>query len=438
VRLLAGQDVTGGWNYRCGAVGKKNQEEIVALLRQMNQPGKAPGLMGLPVVKPGAPGLPGTPVRKPGALDGKPVRKPGGLDGKPVKNPPALDGTPVGPKRKELPPSGPAVGAPASPGGTPTRKDKPAPDKAPTGSLKVTPPLPARVGLGPAVKPGGAAAGPPEAGAVKAPEGGALIPKNLRFLAAFRDRNPLLDGAGRFRTSTDPRARTDNSNTQFALLAIWVAQRHDVPMQRTLDLLARRYEKSQNGDGSWDYLFYYGGCPADLVDRKFGSHRPQMTCVGLMGLALGHGLRPAGAGKVPPAPQIVNGFAALSAYIGQPTGAYLPGPQNLYFLWSVERVAMLYDLPTVGGKDWYRWGAEILVANQQPLGNWDKGGYIGTSRPLDTSLALLFLKRANLVKDLTARLPFDKKELDRTITLKVGSLPASPGAAPDLPARNKR
>ena len=97
------------------------------------------------------------------------------------------------------------------------------------------------------------------------------------------------------------------------------------------------------------------------------------------------------------------------------------------------------DLPTVGGKDWYRWGAEILVANQQPLGNWDKGGYHGASRPLDTSLALLFLKRANLAKDLTARLPFDKKELEKTITHKAGSLlPTSPGGAPDAPAQNKR
>jgi len=48
--------------------------------------------------------------------------------------------------------------------------------------------------------------------------------------------------------------------------------------------------------------------------------------------------------------------------------------ENLYFLWSVERVAVLYDLKTIGGKDWYGWGAQILLANQRGAGNWTGGG----------------------------------------------------------------
>jgi hypothetical protein len=313
-------------------------------------------------------------------------------------------------------------------------------DKSPTAAPTQSAPATIPVERRPGAKAGGPVpAGKNNAGEAKAPEGEVVIPKNLRLLAAFQDRGGPLDG-GRVRRSADHLDRTDNSNTQFALLALWVAQRHDVPMKRTLGLLARRFEKSQNGDGSWDYLFYFGGCPANLATLKVLEHRPQMTCVGLMGVAVGHGLETDGAGKVPQDPRVVNGFAALSAYVGQPVGAFVPVPQqNLYFLWSVERAAMLYDLPTVGGKDWYRWGAEILVANQQPLGNWDKGGYHGASRPLDTSLALLFLKRANLAKDLTARLPFDKKELDKTITLRAGSLPPpSPGGTPNAPAQDKR
>ena len=51
---------------------------------------------------------------------------------------------------------------------------------------------------------------------------------------------------------------------------------------------------------------------------------------------------------------------------------------------------MLYGFDLIGGKDWYRWGAEILVANQQPNGNWQNGGYPGSSNTLDTCLALLF------------------------------------------------
>jgi hypothetical protein len=107
-------------------------------------------------------------------------------------------------------------------------------------------------------------------------------------------------------------------------------------------------------------------------------------------------------------------------------------PVNLYFLWSVERVAVLYNLPTIGDKDWYRWGAEKLVANQGPLGNWDKGGYHGASPVIDTCLALLFLKRANFVEDLAARLPIDPKDLARDIHKKTTKPPE--GKKEDKPA----
>ena len=41
---------------------------------------------------------------------------------------------------------------------------------------------------------------------------------------------------------------------------------------------------------------------------------------------------------------------------------------NLYALWSIERVAVLYNLETIADKDWYRWASQLLVAHQQPGG----------------------------------------------------------------------
>jgi hypothetical protein len=58
----------------------------------------------------------------------------------------------------------------------------------------------------------------------------------------------------------------------------------------------------------------------------------------------------------------------------------------------------------MGGKDWYRWGAEILCASQQTSGSWHNGRYNGSDQTLDTCLALLFLRRANLAQDLTRKL----------------------------------
>ena len=187
---------------------------------------------------------------------------------------------------------------------------------------------------------------------------------------------------------------SDNSNTHFALLGIWAAQRHRIPTARTLNLIAKRFYTSQNKDGSWGYHYVYGGGDAE---------RPPMTCVGLLGLAvaqgLAHDINPSVLRKQDPA--IVNGLVALSKNVGVPQGRTDNLPMaNLYFLWSVERVAVVYDLPTIGKKEWYRWGAEILVANQIPPSELDKGA-IGTkeatmaAKPVtDTCLALLFLKRA--------------------------------------------
>jgi len=187
--------------------------------------------------------------------------------------------------------------------------------------------------------------------------------------------------------------RDDNSNTQFALLALWAARRHGMPTEAPLVMGDQRFARSQLNDGTWGY-------------RVWEPHgRPAMTCVGLLGLAMGHGaLLPTENDRSPASPRaatdpaIQKGLQALGQWIGDPSvNTNVPAP-NLYFLWSVERVAML------GGKDWYGWGAKFLVKNQTPDGGWRVGGYPGSESPVDTSLALLFLRRSNLVRDLTQRL----------------------------------
>ena len=77
---------------------------------------------------------------------------------------------------------------------------------------------------------------------------------------------------------------------------------------------------------------------------------------------------------------------------------------NLYFLWSLERVAVIYGLETIGNHDWYTWGSDALVDSQQAGGSWGGGGYHGANDEINTSFALLFLSRANVARDLTAAL----------------------------------
>ncbi len=73
---------------------------------------------------------------------------------------------------------------------------------------------------------------------------------------------------------------------------------------------------------------------------------------------------------------------------------------NLYFLWSLERVAVIYGLETIGKHDWYVWGSDALLDGQQPDGSFSSLGYHGANNELSTSFALLFLNRANVARDL--------------------------------------
>ncbi len=218
----------------------------------------------------------------------------------------------------------------------------------------------------------------------------------------------------------------DNSNTQFATLALWVARRHGLPTDGALALIDARFRGSQNGDGGWDYS-HRGRTPGAM---RGGQSTATMTCAGLLGLAVAHGsaaeaaLRTAKAkegdkpkngdkvAKVPDPtrdPAVRAGLVALGSSIGHPVGKKrvqeLPhlarGGRVYYFLWSLERVAVAFGLKTIGGKDWYGWGSEVLTANQQADGSW-QGDFAAGG--VDTCFALLFLRRANLARDLTLAL----------------------------------
>jgi hypothetical protein len=202
---------------------------------------------------------------------------------------------------------------------------------------------------------------------------------------------------------------TDNSNTQFAILGLWAAGRQDLPLERSLALVVQRFRVSQASNGGWAYHYFVPGTAST----------PSMTGAGLLGLAVGHGLV-AGktkdvAGGLPRVedPAIEKAFTHLGAFIGKPMGWKNIRTKNSnrnqinhYFLWTTERVGVLYNQRRIGGQDWYQWGAELLLEHQHADGSWTDGGYPGSMATTDTCFALLFLKRANLAKDLTKKLEF--------------------------------
>lgn len=255
---------------------------------------------------------------------------------------------------------------------------------------------------------------------------GMELPALLQALTVFRPAAALMqpeppaagqtiaDSAVRFSTV----GRTDNSNTQFAMLALWAAQRHGLPVEPSFEIMTARFERTHAyPSGLWGYA----------VDEDGGSR--SMICVGLMGLAIGRGLRLVTPGDAVGAKKdvhVLKGLAALSPRIGRPTGRWDKSVPfyDLYYLWSVERVAMIYDLQLIVGKDWYRWGAESLVGNQKrdgwwggmsPLAEWAGRKNYDYKASLSTAFALLFLKRAHPMKDLTPKLALTGAKLNESV-----------------------
>jgi hypothetical protein len=205
--------------------------------------------------------------------------------------------------------------------------------------------------------------------------------------------------------------RDDNSNTQFAMLALWAARRHDIPVENVMALIEKRFRTSQMDNGAWGYHYNDGS-----------RGKPSMTCVGLLGLALGNGSagelalrnykgdpKAAPAAKKPAGVEaaIALGIEALAPHLEKHIieGQNFPPGISLYFVWSVERVGVLYGFRKIGEHDWYEWGVNLLLPTQRiNNGCWDTHSYPGANPTIDTCFALLFLKRVNLVQDLTDNL----------------------------------
>jgi hypothetical protein len=222
------------------------------------------------------------------------------------------------------------------------------------------------------------------------------VPQLLKLLA--NDKKPLADWVKAAYGGPYETGGWDNSNTQFVVLALWASQRHGVPIRKPIALLEKQFRNTQIDkgelEGGWQYR------PGENSNPW-----PTMTCAGLLGLAIGHGVTlDAKAKKQKPLddPAIKRALAMLGRDIDRPGEAR---PPDLYFLWSLERVGVLYNLKKIGDKDWYAWGRKVLLPLQQEAdGSWKDGAYYGNTPVLNTCFALLLLKQANLAKDLSAKL----------------------------------
>ncbi|AGA27400.1 hypothetical protein Sinac_3120 [Singulisphaera acidiphila DSM 18658] len=209
------------------------------------------------------------------------------------------------------------------------------------------------------------------------------------------DNNPGWPGS--WAHTSDKARRGDNSSTQFALLGLNAAALAGVPVNPEVWALFRKFlVQAQQYDGGWPYYL-------NVANSKSSA---STTCAGISGLIItgqrlfhdqeqlvGETIHNCGNGRGKVHPSLRRGLDWISTHfsVSENPGSWLFRQWKHYYLYGMERVGRFSGLRFLGTHDWYREGAEELVATQHLLlGSWT-GVAIERQAILATSLAVLFL-----------------------------------------------
>jgi hypothetical protein len=215
-----------------------------------------------------------------------------------------------------------------------------------------------------------------------------LILRNTHWLEESQRKSGDNKGAWSY-----PRGAGDNSNTQFAMLALFEAALAGIEVNPTTWRRALSYWKeSQNADGSWGYL---PGQPGT------GS----MTCAGIAAVVMAQNQLDDGDARVqggeilccqqqPKDPTVERALNWLGSVFSVRTNPGRGEGWLFYYLYGVERVGRMTARRFIGDHDWYREGTEMLVRQQDRLsGFWIGSGHGEDNPQIGTGLALLFLAK---------------------------------------------
>lgn len=205
----------------------------------------------------------------------------------------------------------------------------------------------------------------------------------------------------------------DNSNTQFALLALRAAQniadslpgaKISIPREMWVKALARLVSV-QTAAGEWDY---------GTINMGTKGFRDTMTAAGISGLVIclsslipGPDIR-----EISQTPEIRKAVRKLERHVYPPanvvrfhsTGLKQPNRTG-YMFYSLERACLLGGFKKLGTHDWYSDGAAELLAAQHQDGSWSGAAWYSArasrhkapkyrDNTIETAFCLLFLRRA--------------------------------------------
>ncbi|REK19144.1 MAG: DUF4159 domain-containing protein [Planctomycetota bacterium] len=229
-----------------------------------------------------------------------------------------------------------------------------------------------------------------------------LIQRNVKWLESTQFRAGPFRGGWSY-PSAGNGGMPDPSNSQFALLALYEAERAGAKVNpSTWDLALNYWTALQNPDGSWAY-------------RPDSDGTGSMTCAGITSAIIAAGRANSGDAKVvgnrveccaeqSTDKMVDDGLAWLARNFSVHVNPGVAGRRRalagasranlLYYLYGLERVGRMTARRFIGDHDWYREGSDMLVRAQDNLaGYWKGGGHAEDNPVIATSFALLFLAK---------------------------------------------
>jgi hypothetical protein len=179
------------------------------------------------------------------------------------------------------------------------------------------------------------------------------------------------------------------SRSQYAVLGMWAAEQMGVEIDRGYwSLVEGAWIKHQSPEGAWQY--------------KVGSEREYPYTVGITAVGVAtlfitqdylHADKAVGCNGNVNNQAIDRGMNWIAQHFDRvATDKQFDREYPYAILYAIERIGVASGHKYIAGEDWYRKGAEFLVAEQRKDGSWFGGArFIGTLP--DTCFALLFLSR---------------------------------------------
>ncbi|MFO0837961.1 MAG: DUF4159 domain-containing protein [Phycisphaerae bacterium] len=213
----------------------------------------------------------------------------------------------------------------------------------------------------------------------------ARMDEDMRWLlAAFQPRDAKAFGAYDYESFTETKSdsRYDNSNTQFAVLGMWMATEQGAEsweLEPYWLMMQDHWTRTQNPDGGWPY-------------ERVGESTGSMTAAGLATLfvILDRAHAKTNFKKASP---LLRSISLGMDWFGREFTADNPKGSSkwqYYYLYGVERVGRASGRKYFRERDWFRIGAAHVLREQQEDGAWPATGDEMTDLR-NTALAMNFL-----------------------------------------------